>query len=155
MTAFKVTYLKGWPPNIEELRRAFPKIRKGVIFTYGTTVYYTGAPLNDALKEHESVHVIQQMTYPGDGGPYITEPGPGGWWDRYINDRNFRYEQELEAHAAEYRWYMENGGRQQRRAAFRGIVKRLSGSLYNCGRKSAEVAADIKNMAAQQRRQPG
>lgn len=124
------------PPNIDELKQHFP-IRPGVIITYGNTVYLPGAGklhLSEALREHEQVHIDQQRK----------AGGPAMWWRRYIDDPEFRYQQELEAHIVEYRWYIENEPeRRRRRFHLRSIACRLSGPLYGLGRRREQVRTAI------------
>lgn len=61
----------------------------GTIVTYGQTVY-SKHPLSNQLVAHEGVHTVQQVE-------------PFKWWVKYITDKQFRFEQELEAHIAEYK----------------------------------------------------
>lgn len=112
--------VSGTPPNYADIINVFPDaVRSGVIFTYGDTVYVKGKPeLPEQLKVHEGVHVQQQKAV-----------GVQPWWDRYLVDRAFRFEQELVAHRAEYRRLRSidpNLGR--RHLDF--IAKRLSSPLY-------------------------
>lgn len=84
------------PPNLyESLRAAFgPSVdfNKGTVFTYGQTIYSKIMP-DTPLLEHERVHVVQQMTFPG---------GPDSWWHEYIRDPDFRLSQEVEAYHIQY-----------------------------------------------------
>lgn len=112
--------VSGTPPNYADIVKVFPAAtREGVVFTYGDTVYVRGkAELPVQLKVHEGVHVQQQKSI-----------GAQPWWDRYLVDGQFRFEQELVAHRAEYRRLRsidKNLGR--RHLDF--IAKRLSSPLY-------------------------
>lgn len=84
------------PPNLyESLRAAFgPSVdfNKGTVFTYGQTIYAKEMP-DTPLMEHEKIHVIQQMTFPG---------GPDAWWAKYLSDTDFRLNQEIEAYSVQY-----------------------------------------------------
>lgn len=112
--------IKAYPPNWLDIRAAFKEsIRPGAIFCYGDTIYNPiGAKLSDALIAHEEVHSRQQ----GDD--------PRGWWFRYIGDPQFRFEQELEAHRAEYRVAAHDSSRQVRRSILKQLASRLAGPLY-------------------------
>src|SRR5262249_5865139 len=82
------------PPIYDRICQAFPLAKDNpyVVFTFGDVLFVPNraARLDDALIEHEKVHAMQQVA------------GPGAWWDRYIVDLTFRFEQELQAHRAEY-----------------------------------------------------
>lgn len=116
--------VNGRPPNFDEIVVALPAAaKKGVIFTYGSTIYVTdGKPLTRALRDHEAVHVLQQNAYSG---------GPAAWWRRYLRDVPFRFMQELNAHQVEYATtYRQSRSRPERRHGLAQIAKRLSGPLY-------------------------
>lgn len=96
----------------------FPQARRnGVIFTYGEVIY-TDVPLSDELLAHESVHGARQKD-------------PEAWWARYLTDPEFRYEEELLGHVAEYVTCCRRVADRNRRAkAFHTIALRLSSDLY-------------------------
>jgi hypothetical protein len=80
------------PPNIEYIRK-FLTPPKGVIFTYGDTIYNPdNGEVTGDIMDHEAVHSLQQVKL-----------GPEKWWDKYLNDKEFRFEQELQAYQVQYR----------------------------------------------------
>ena len=82
--------MHGFPPNVNQIEERF-SVGTGTIFTYAPSVYVpSGRPLTGSLIAHERVHIGQQ----GDD--------PAAWWDRYLDDVEFRLEQEVEAHRAEW-----------------------------------------------------
>lgn len=104
-----------WPPNIAKLRARFVAISESTIFTYAPVVYVPGGfRLPVTIAAHERVHLRQQ----GDD--------PATWWERYVNDVEFRFQQELEAHRAEWRAARRGGRRDERYA----IASRLASPLY-------------------------
>jgi len=108
------------PPNIDAIDAVFHvKGKPGVIFTYGQTLYNpSGTHISEPLKAHELAHMGQQEN-------------PDSWWTRYLVDMEFRLDQELEAHKAEYRRYCElHADRNMRNSFLTGIAARLSGPLY-------------------------
>ena len=112
----------GTPPNFEAIVARFPAARRrGVIFTWGDTVYVNGVPeLPSQLKAHEAVHIDQQRRLWG---------GPERWWALYLDNPTFRLDQELQAHRAEYRTLKQL----DRNAAARSltfIAERLASPLY-------------------------
>lgn len=111
----------AYPPNIEQVRSAFP-LQKGVLFCYGDTIYNPDeVPIPLWLIAHETVHCMQQGENPQE------------WWDRYVKDPVFRYTQELDAHRAE--WHAIKRVIKDRRARnkyLNNMAKRLSSPLYGC-----------------------
>lgn len=62
-----------------------------ICFTYGDTCF-TDTPLTKDLIKHESTHTRQQGNNPDE------------WWDKYIESKEFRYIQELEAYRNQYNY---------------------------------------------------
>lgn len=92
-----------------------------IAITYGDTVY-SSTPLASDVAHHESIHIRQQTEYDG---------GAKAWWDRYLIDPVFRYEQELEAYRAQYQFVCRHG--RDRNAIARRLIayaNALSGSMY-------------------------
>lgn len=111
--------VKGFPPNYEELRARFDP-PAGTIFAYGDTIYSprrTDLPAH--LVVHESVHFGQQRAV----------GGPEAWWRRYIDDPEFRLEQELEAYRAQYA-SVSHLARPLRRELLAHICRSLAGRMY-------------------------
>lgn len=110
------------PPNYDAIVAVFPAGAKpGTFFCYGRAVYIpNGGNLSPSLMAHETVHADRQTAYPG---------GPAAWWERYLVDPQFRFDEELPAHVAEYRCF-DGDTRNQRRFMLRQIAARLSGPLY-------------------------
>jgi hypothetical protein len=108
-----------FPPNIDDIKKVFPITGKE-IFAYGNTIYNpTGVALPPWLIAHEEVHQAQQA---GD---------PAWWWGHYLDDPQFRFEQELEAHIEEYRVFCTApSDRTGRRLYLRNIARRLSSPMY-------------------------
>ena len=113
--------VKEFPPNIEAIRAKFP-LKGSEIFCWGDIIY---SPSTDRLPTwlimHESVHTRQQKEI---GGTEI-------WWERYLKDTKFRFEQELEAHQVEYRSFCELARERVRRRIYLKIVARkLASPMY-------------------------
>lgn len=107
------------PPNFDEIISLFPEARRhGVIFTYGDIVYAPGSSdIHPALKCHEAVHAQRQ-------GQEIDV-----WWKRYLSDTEFRFNEELLAHRAEYGWF-KGRDRNEAARALHIIAARLASPLY-------------------------
>jgi len=122
-----------FPPNIEEVREAFPLSGKE-IFTWGDTIFNpNGNKLPAQLIAHEEVHERQQGM------------DPDLWWKRYIKNPAWRLEQELEAHQVEYRVYCRTYGDRNRQWAYlREISKRLASPMYGNMVTTAEAMKLIR-----------
>lgn len=68
----------------------------GIAIAYGDTVYSKN-PLTPDIEAHEECHLAQQE-----------EIGAGEWWDRYLSDRDFRFEQELLAYRVQIAYAREH-----------------------------------------------
>jgi hypothetical protein len=111
------------PPNFEQIHAAFPGADKpGVMFAYDGKIYHpSGGNIPPALIAHEEVHLKRQHH------TYMT---PDLWWKEYLVDSEFRYHEELLAHAAEFKAQRYN----DRNASARLLTAtalRLVAPLYN------------------------
>lgn len=125
-----------WPPNIERIEKVLPNCRRlGTIFAYGEDVYNPFAvPLPFALQAHESIHQARQL-----------DKGVELWWDLYLADINFRYNEELLAHVAEYMAQCPpKAPRNLRRVVLKATAKRLAAPLYGYTVSLEKAEADIK-----------
>lgn len=110
------------PPLIDEIDRVFHVRGKPVIFSWGNRIYLPmGGEVPAELMAHELVHCDRQ----GATEQQITD-----WWERYLIDPQFRLDEEVPAHWAEYQCLIEGGSRQIRRAALKQTAKRLAAPLY-------------------------
>lgn len=112
--------IDDYPPNFDRIAAAFPEAkRKGVMFTYGPVIYAPhGIQVPSALKMHEQVHCDRQA-----------EIGVERWWDQYIVDVEFRFNEELLAHRVEYGWFRKYRP-DKRSKMLRELAERLSSKLY-------------------------
>lgn len=120
MSAARVRIETSWPPNINDIRKVFP-VTEGVIFAWGPDTIHnpSGNTLPPELIAHERVHHRQQ-------GEDVE-----GWWARYLADPEWRLEQEIEAHRAEWRAYQRQGkSATKRRKKLAEIAGRLASPLY-------------------------
>jgi hypothetical protein len=131
-----LTVVDARPPNFDKIVAVLPEADKpGVMFAYGGKVYFPGGkgPLTRELNDHEAVHLERQK-----------HQGLDSWWEQYLTDVNFRYNEELLAHRAEYRTFCKRHINPIKRHQFlRQIAKRLASSLYAAGLTEKEVMIDI------------
>ena len=112
------------PPNYEEAFKKFgASFDKGIVFTYGRDVHVKIGKLRDDVEAHETVHVVQQTTYPG---------GPEAWWKRYMEDSEFLLDQELEAYRTQYKFVLKNYPKRQHFEMLKFYAECLSG-FYDLG----------------------
>jgi hypothetical protein len=110
------------PPNFDEVLAAFPNADKpGVIFAYDGHVYNpSGGVIPPALLAHENVHLNRQM-----------QCGPREWWKNYLVDDEFRYQEELLAHVAEFKAQSATADRNFGARLLTHTAMRLIAPLYN------------------------
>lgn len=133
-----VEIIKDYPPNYSEIVQAFPQVLKQrVIFAYAPYIYAPhSTEIAPELIAHEKVHIARQM----DGG--VQE-----WWYLYIEDPEFRYEEELLAHVEEYKTVLASTqNRNIRRSALKIIAKKLSAPLYGRMMTPEKALKDILAM---------
>jgi hypothetical protein len=123
-----------FPPIYDEIKAVFPMASRGVIFAWGDKIYNPGRvhiPLQ--LIAHERVHGRRQ-------GSDVQ-----GWWIRYLNEKEFRLNEEILAHMAEMECLLgPNPNRQMRRQTLRSISKRLSNPLYRYGISRVQAQVLLK-----------
>lgn len=111
------------PPIYDEADRIFAIAGRPVIFAWGTIIYNPhGADVTPELLAHEVVHGERQGR---------TEELIHAWWRSYFDDTQFRFNEEVLAHRAEYKRRKERC--KDRNALTRylvGISMRLSSPLY-------------------------
>jgi len=109
-----------YPPIFDEIDAVFHIGTKPVIFSYGASIYNPqGVSIPPQLIAHEAVHGERQQW------------DVKGWWRRYIDSPQFRLEEEIPAHVAEYQWLVRDGrSRNERRMALKRTAKRMASPLY-------------------------
>jgi hypothetical protein len=126
-----VKIVEDYPPNYDAICEAIPDVKdkNDVVFTYGDTIYnpYKGE-VQDHLEAHEAIHELQQKAY-----------GLDEWWGKYLSDKKFRLEQEIEAYRVQYQFVNKTYGRGAATGLLREIATDLSGGMYGylLDRKSA------------------
>jgi len=111
-----------FPPNYKQIVKVFPAARgQNIIFTFGDTIYNPSrVRVPPALLAHEEVHSKRQ----GKNLDIVEQ-----WWQQYLVDKQFRFDEELLAHEAELRWFMDSSLR-EKRVALNYIARRLSSPMY-------------------------
>lgn len=110
------------PPNFEQIKVAFPNaVNPGVMFAYDGNIYNpSGNVIPPALLAHEEVHLHRQR-----------DAGPNKWWESYLSDSEFRYNEELLAHVAEFLTQLTTRDRNFGARLLMHTALRLVAPLYN------------------------
>lgn len=86
--------IKADPPILDKILKAGLKPQPDTIFTIGSTIYNpSGLDIPSDILAHEIVHSKQQAV-----------SNTALWIDRYLNDIDFRIDQEAEAFAGQYEY---------------------------------------------------
>lgn len=110
--------VKSNPPNYDKIAKKFD-LTESVVFTYGDKLYVpNGEEIPLHLMVHEEVHEEQQ----GDD--------PEAWWDRYLEDPDFRLQQEVEAYRKQYKVVRKITTKKQATDFLNRVAKDLSGKIY-------------------------
>lgn len=116
----KMEVKQTFPPNYDKIKKEFPNCEKQkAVFCYGNVVYNPfGANMTRDLEVHEAAHSKQQGK------------DPETWWDKYINDTEFRLLQEIEAYGVQYYFLKTFLPEKITRELLDRISSALSGELY-------------------------
>ena len=116
--------IRAYPPNYREIKKHFAIAgRTDCAFSWGTNrLYFIGTdPISPALMAHETAHGIRQGH---------EEASIRAWWERYMRDPEFRLEEEVIAHRAEYACLGETFQGKALENHLTSIAKRLASPLY-------------------------
>ena len=134
MKEIKVEIKNEFPPNYEQIKKVF-ELHKGIIFTYGNTIYNPdNAYIDRPLLEHEKVHIKQQ-------GWNVRK-----WWKKYLSDENFRLNQEIEAYQKQYEVAESLYNRNDLFNLLKSMAFDLSGEMYGNIISYQEAIRKIKNI---------
>lgn len=119
------------PPIYDDAKAAFNFNEKTTIFTYGDTIFNpAGINVTLDLQAHEAVHERQQT------GMHLhaklVKNGPKRWWKQYIKDADFRFQQELEAYRAQYKYIKTQiKDRNRLNEYLVALARELKGPMYS------------------------
>ena len=129
--------MHGKPPvwdAIQEKVGNLEKDRENIWCTYGTEIWCE-SPIPEEILEHEKVHVWQQTI----------RMSKEEWWDKWLNDLEFRYEQELEGYRTQVAVVKERTKDRNRVFSYKvAIAKVLSGPMYGSIMSFNRVLRDLK-----------
>ena len=125
--------IKSFPPNYDIINFSLDP-PKHAIYCYGDKIYNpSGRELTPDIEYHESIHSKQQGN------------NPDLWYNKYLTDKDFRLNQEIEAYGEQYLFIKEHIGDQKlRRWGLEKMALALSGD-YKLGISYGEVESKIRN----------
>lgn len=103
-----------WPPNTDKET----KKTKNVATAYRGNIYCPHGEVRDDVIEHEKVHLKQQ------GDDY------DGWIEKYITDKDFMIEQEVEAYREQLKYIATVRTKAETLTATVSFAKFLSSEVY-------------------------
>jgi len=127
--------IKDWPPNARELRQHFPidSPEYQPLFPWGKKLYNPrGNDIPADIMFHEEIHAKQQSN------------NPELWWLKYINNKEFRQTQEIEAYANQWKFVSKALGAKAAKECLDELSDNLSSSLYQLGITKYQVRTLIR-----------
>jgi len=126
------------PPNYDEITKVFDLSKSQPLFAYGEDIYNPhNSPISPDLLAHEQVHIIQMLKY-GDTKK---------WWDKYLKDKKFRLEQEIEAYGIQYLSFKGVVNEKMASVFLTRFAAILSGDMYGKMLSLQEAESKIRNYA--------
>ena len=80
-------------PNLQKLKDAFEVSEEDIIIAYGDKIYSPNKQITHDLLVHEMVHCERQG---------YNERSAERWWERYMEDKEFRLNEEILAYKQQY-----------------------------------------------------
>lgn len=110
--------INNWPPNIEDIKQAL-EINEKCVFCYGDKIYAPDAhEIPPEIIYHESIHSKQQGNNPKE------------WWYKYLLNKGFRLDQEIEAYAKQLAFVKKYTNSKRTEIELEEEAKALSGKEY-------------------------
>lgn len=110
----------NYPPNYKKIEANFQIGDSKPLFAYAPYIYNPfDIFIDPTLYFHEMIHIKQQKDNPSE------------WWDKYILDKDFRLEQELEANRKQLQLFNKVVKDKNERYRFMlNIARSMSSNLY-------------------------
>lgn len=126
--------VQGLPPNYDLIKLAVNP-PPHAIFCYGDTIYnLSGETIPEDTLYHESIHEKQQGS------------NPDLWWTRWLTDKQFRYNNELEAYAYQFKLIKQHYPQKAQKMALTELASNLK-NLYGLDISLGEAESKIRNYA--------
>lgn len=128
----------AYPPNFHDIKRILPDNYADFrpVFCYGDTIYNPfELDIPPDVEFHEQVHSSQQGI------------NPESWYFKYLNDKNFRKEQELEAYARQYNFVKKHTNNKIAKECLNEVAGSFASPLYSLGISYGEAESAIRRRA--------
>ena len=124
----------AYPPNIEKIDAILVTKDKKVYYCYGDTIFNPfNLDIPGLINAHESAHCASQGS------------DPEGWWDMYLTDIGFRYQEELDGHQAEMSYQLNmTKDRNQKSSIIMKTALRLCSPIYDYNKTTTQAIKDLK-----------
>ncbi len=124
------------PPFLKAILNAGLKPEKTTIFPFGFLIYNpSGLPIPDDIMVHETVHMARQGR------------DPKNWWVKYLKDKEFRLNEELEANRKQYKFICKiKKDRNERARALVAIARNMAGAVYGNMITTNKAIEEIKKL---------
>ena len=128
--------LNEQPPNLLQIQMAGMRPQFDTLFPWSPDFYNpSGVDIPADIMIHEAVHIRQQGK------------NPQAWWDKYILDKGFRLEQELEANKWQYKFICKiKKDRNERARALVAIARNMAGAVYGNMITTNKAIEEIKKL---------
>lgn len=134
--------LNTFPPIYDEANKLFKLEENHIcaVFTYGDVLHNPfNVELDPELVRHEETHMEQQEAHPEVAAM---------WWKRYLQDQDFRIDQECEAYGAQYKLFCQRNKDRNKQARYLfALAQHLSGPMYGKAIDRASAMQRIKETA--------
>lgn len=117
-----MTDIPEFPPNYDDIVRAFPAVAlMKPVFSWGEDLYNPyRLRIDKHLRNHEALHASRQWV-----------EGVWPWWNRYLDDPEFRLQEETLAYQAQLRSFARwDRSRERRHNYALQLAGALSGPVY-------------------------
>lgn len=128
------------PPNYQELKRSFPidDTRFNPLFPFGEVLYNPrGVEIPEDVLFHEEIHSRQQKHF----------TSPEVWWSKYILDKTFRLNQEVEAYSAQLKFIKKHVSNKIAKEVLFELASNLSSDLYRLNLSYQQAESMIRSRA--------
>jgi len=131
-----------YPPNYSQIRQWLNPTREAV-FAYDDVIYNpSGKTIPEDTEYHETIHFRQQKNF----------GSVESWWTRYLVDRTFRLEQEVEAYSYQYNFLRKHLPEKATREALEEFAAILSSEMYDIMKTKQQCRTLINKYAIKLRK---
>ena len=116
------------------LKKKFPHLNFDVLIVVWGDIIYSKYDIPDHILVHEKVHIEQQRN----------KWRGLWWWIGYLFDKDFRYEQEIQAYQAQYRYAKKILPREKIHAYTLSLATNLK-EMYSIGKTLTQCYEEIKH----------